>query len=67
MAKYDLAFKLSAVNAYLAGEGGYQAIATKFGISSDKSVRVWVKLYKILVNPDWNVRIHIKLTLINLN
>lgn len=36
MAKYDLAFKLAVVKAYLAGEGGYKTIANKFGIPSKK-------------------------------
>lgn len=48
MAKYDLAFKLAVVKAYLAGEGGYKTIANKFGIPSKKTVIKWVKAYQIL-------------------
>ena len=46
MAKYDLAFKRAVVRAYLAGEGGYRALAKKFGISAKSMVERWVKSYK---------------------
>jgi len=45
MAKYDLAFKLAVVKAYLAGEGGYQFLANKFGIPSMGTVKKWVEVY----------------------
>nr|WP_084179150.1 IS3 family transposase [Virgibacillus alimentarius] len=37
MAKYDLAFKLAVVKAYLAGEGGYKLLANKFGIPAKRT------------------------------
>ncbi|WP_330949766.1 helix-turn-helix domain-containing protein [Virgibacillus sp. MG-45] len=48
MAKYDLAFKLAVVQAYLAGEGGYSTIAKKYGIPSNSTVEKWVNVYKHL-------------------
>jgi len=45
MAKYDLAFKLIAVEAYLAGEGGYLTIAKKYGIRSKANLEKWVRIY----------------------
>src|SRR5699024_9590568 len=46
MSKYDLAFKLAVVKAYLAVEGGYKLLANKLGIPSKQSVEKWVKTYK---------------------
>lgn len=46
MAKYDFAFKLVAVKAYLNGEGGYKALVKKFNIRSDNTLRKWVNAYK---------------------
>src|SRR5690625_6038062 len=48
MAKYDLAFKLTVVKAYLAGEGGYRTLATQFEIADHSTVRKWIKNYEIL-------------------
>lgn len=47
MAKYDLAFKLAVVKAYLNGEGGYKALATRFDIADKSTVRKWIKNYEI--------------------
>ena len=46
MAKYDLAFKLAVVKAYLAGKGGYKSIANTFGIPDKSTVRKWVNSYE---------------------
>src|SRR5699024_10295077 len=48
MVKYDLAYKLAVVKAYLNGEGGYSMIATGVGIPDHSTVRKWVKNYEIL-------------------
>jgi len=45
MSKYDLAFKLAVVKAYLAGEGGYRFLANKFGMPSKSPIEKWVKVY----------------------
>lgn len=45
MSKYDLAFKLVVVKAYLAGKGGYQFLANKFGMPSQRPIERWVKVY----------------------
>lgn len=45
MAKYDTAFKLKVVEAYLAGKGGYRTIAKKYGIASSSNIVKWVQLY----------------------
>jgi len=45
MVKYDLAFKLKTVEAYLAGEGGYLTIAKKYGLRSKANLEKWVRLY----------------------
>lgn len=45
MAKYDFAFKLAVVKAYINGEGGYVSLAKRFNIASDRTVAVWVKAY----------------------
>ena len=38
MVKYDGDFKLKVVNAYLAGEGGYGSLASRFGIRSKTTI-----------------------------
>lgn len=48
MAKYNLAFKLVVVKAYLSGQGGYVTIAKKFNIASDSTVSKWVKVYQTI-------------------
>lgn len=48
MAKYDLYFKLAVVKAYLAGEGGYEALAKRFGLSDKNIVKKWIKIYEAL-------------------
>src|SRR5699024_7926714 len=45
MVKYDLAFKLKTVEAYLAGEGGYLTIAKKYDVLSESNIRKWVRIY----------------------
>src|SRR5699024_4861431 len=47
MAKYDKAFKLAVVKAYLKGQDSYETIAKKFNIASDSTIHKWVKGYKI--------------------
>ena len=42
---YTTEFKLEVVQAYLNGEGGYKAIAQKYGIRSKTQVENWVKRY----------------------
>ena len=51
MAKYDLAFKLVTVHAYLNGEGGYSYLSKKFNIPSTSTLRKWVKVYKKYGQP----------------
>lgn len=46
MAKYSFEFKLSAVTAYLNGEGGYTALTKKFGVKDTSQLRRWVNAYK---------------------
>ena len=48
MAKYDVAFKLTVVKAYLAGEGSYRMLADKFDIPNHSIVIKWVKKYETL-------------------
>src|SRR5699024_12202132 len=45
MAKYDLAYKLKTVEAYLAREGGYLTIAKKYYVPSESNIRKWVRIY----------------------
>ncbi len=45
MAKYDIVFKLKAVESYLTGEGGYTIIAKKYGVPSHENIAKWVRLY----------------------
>lgn len=46
MAKYDKAFKLAVVKAYLNGQDSYVTIAKKFNIASHSTVIKWVKGYQ---------------------
>ncbi len=39
MVKYDEGFKQRVVDTYLAGEGGYLAIAKRFGVPSTMTIR----------------------------
>src|SRR5699024_3360922 len=45
MAKYNKAFKLAVVKAYLKGQDSYETIAKKFNIASDSTIHKWVKGY----------------------
>ena len=42
---YSEEFKLKAVQAYLAGEGGYKVIAAKLGLRSSTQLKNWVQVY----------------------
>ena len=42
---YSEELKLKAVRAYLGGEGSYIALSAKFGLSSERRLRDWVKVY----------------------
>ena len=42
---YTVEIKLRAVNEYLSGKGSYETLCAKYGISSDKVLRQWVKKY----------------------
>lgn len=44
--KYDEGFKQKVVHAYLAGEGGYAALATRFGVPSKTNIRKWVSAFQ---------------------
>ena len=46
MSKYDKGFKITVVNAYLAGEGGYGSLAKTFGIKSPTNIKKWVNIFK---------------------
>lgn len=46
MVKYDEGFKQKVVHAYLAGEGGYAALATRFGVPSKTNIRKWVSAFQ---------------------
>ena len=58
MAKYDLAFKLAVVKAYLDGKGGYVTLAKGFNIGSSKSISQWVKIYQAFGENalEWNFK-----------
>ena len=65
MVKYDEVFKQKVVHAYLAGEGGYAALATRFGVPSKTNIRKWVSAFRELgkqglvtkeVNASYNVQ-----------
>lgn len=45
MSKYDEGFKITVVNAYLAGEGGYGSLAKKFGVKSPTNIKKWVNIF----------------------
>lgn len=46
MAKYSYEFKKEVVRAYLSGEGGYEYLTKKYGISTTKRIREWVAAYR---------------------
>jgi len=45
MTKYSFEFKKQVVKAYLDREGGYKYLATKFGISTESLVKLWISKY----------------------
>ena len=46
MAKYSYEFKLKVVQAYLNGEGSYEHLTEKYGVSTDSRIFEWVRAYK---------------------
>lgn len=46
MVKYDKGFKLKVVHAYLACEGGYASLATRFGVPSKANKRKWISAFQ---------------------
>ena len=46
MVKYSYEFKLKVVQAYLNGEGSYDFLAKKYGISACSKFKEWVAAYK---------------------
>lgn len=48
MVKYDKEFKQKVVRAYLAGEGGFATLATRFGVPSKTNIRKWVSAFQEL-------------------
>lgn len=42
---YPSELKINAISSYLNGEGSYRAIAAKYGLRSDASLRTWIKMY----------------------
>ena len=46
MVKYDKEFKQKVVHAYLAGEGGYATLATRFGVPSKTNIRKWISAFQ---------------------
>ena len=46
MAKYSYEFKLKVVQAYLNGEGSYEHLTRKYGVSTDSRISEWVHAYK---------------------
>jgi transposase len=46
MAKYSYELKKKIVNEYLNGEGSYEYLANKYGISSCSIIKTWVNNYK---------------------
>lgn len=42
---YPESLKDEAVQSYLRGEGSYETIAAKYGLRSDRQLKVWVKMY----------------------
>ncbi len=72
MTKYDYELKKQAVKAYLNGEGGYEFISKKYGITAKALVEKWVNAYKTLgddglklKNKHTNYPIQFKLEVIN--
>ena len=47
MAKYTLEFKRKVIEEYLAGKGGYKALAEKFGVKTKGQVHNWVTTYQL--------------------
>ena len=46
MSKYSFEFKKKVVTSYLSGEGGFQAIAEKYGVPAWSNVKNWVRSYE---------------------
>ena len=46
MVKYDKEVKQKVVHTYLAGEGGYVVLATRFGVPSKTNIRKWVSAFQ---------------------
>ena len=46
MAKYSFEFKLKVVKAYLNGEGSYEYLTRKYGVSTDSVIFEWVHAYR---------------------
>ena len=46
MSKYSYEFKLKVVQAYLNGEGSYEYLTGKYGISTDSRIFEWAHAYK---------------------
>ncbi len=44
--KYSPEVKIEVVNAYIQGEGSFEALANKFGISTYASIRTWYHIYQ---------------------
>ena len=67
MSKYSQEEKIRAVQAYLAGEGGFETIAKKYGVSSG-ILWQWVEQYKLngeLTKPTGNFSGNFKLKVLN--
>ena len=48
MAKYSFEFKKQVVQAYLAGEGGYEYLAKKYDIPSFNNIKKWIRNYEVM-------------------
>ncbi len=48
MAKYSFEFKKQVVQAYLAGEGGYEYLAKKYNIPSFNNIKKWIRNYEVM-------------------
>ncbi|EPR11750.1 transposase IS3 [Ruminiclostridium papyrosolvens C7] len=48
MAKYSFEFKKQVVQAYLAGEGGYEYLAKKYDIPSFNNIKKWIHNYEVM-------------------
>ena len=67
MSKYSQEEKIRAVQAYLSGEGGFEALGKKYGVSSS-CLRQWVAQYKLngeLTRPTRNFSGNFKLKVLN--